>query len=83
MEDSENTLRKGRNAKVERDSKLDRKIMRGGKMMVALSGRNIMEQVYQFLTDNIFMIDGKFFNSMKDDRVCEDGGVKRMGSVNG
>jgi hypothetical protein len=49
--------------------------------MVALSGRYVMEQAYQLLTNYVFFIEGEVLDDAEDDRIGEYSGVKRMGCV--
>jgi hypothetical protein len=69
-------LRKSCYTHSQGNAKLGRKIVRGGKMMVALGSRHVMKQAYQFLTDYIFLIEREVFDDAENDRIGEDGGVK-------
>jgi hypothetical protein len=51
--------------------------------MKTLNRGDIVEQPNELLTSLVFLIKREFFNGAKDDRVCEDGGVKRMDGVDG
>ena len=57
--------------------------MRGGERVVSLRGCDIMEQTNQFLTDQIFLEQREILYGAEDDRIGEDGGVKRMGGKGG
>jgi hypothetical protein len=57
--------------------------MGGGKIVIPLSRGYIMKEAYQLLTDQVLMVERNVFNGAEDDQVSEDGGVKRMGGVNG
>jgi hypothetical protein len=50
-------------------------------MMVALSGRYIVEQAYQFLTNYILLIEREVFDDAEDDGIGENSGVERVGGV--
>jgi hypothetical protein len=69
-------LRKSCNTHSQGNAKLGRKIVWGGKVMVALSSRYVMEQAYQFLTNYVFFIEGEVLDDAEDNRIGEDGGVE-------
>jgi hypothetical protein len=54
-----------------------------GKMMVALSGGDVVKQAYQLLTNQVLLIKREVLDDAEDDRIGEDGGIERMGGVNG
>jgi hypothetical protein len=76
-------LGKSSNAHPKWNAKLDREIMRGGKMVIVLGSGHIVEQAHQFWTDQIFLIKREVLDDVEDDWISEDGGVKRMGGVGG
>ena len=51
--------------------------------MVSLGGCDVMEQVDQFLADQIFTKERKVLYGVEDGEIGEDGSVKRMGSKGG
>ena len=51
--------------------------------MVPLCCSNIMEQMNQFLTDQIFLEQREILYGVEDNGIGEDGGVKRMGGKGG
>jgi hypothetical protein len=74
-------LRKCCDTHSQGNAELGRKVVGGGKMMVALSGRYVMEQAYQFLTNYVLLIEREVFDDAQDDGISEDGGIERMGGV--
>jgi hypothetical protein len=40
-----------------------------------------MEETYQFLADEVLMVERKVLDGAEDDRVGEDGGIERIGGV--
>jgi hypothetical protein len=70
------SLRKSCNTHSQRNAKLDREIMGRGKMMVSLSGGYVMEQAYQFLTDQVLLIKREVLDDAEDDQIGKDGGVE-------
>ena len=47
--------------------------------MVSLSGRDIMEEAYQFLANQVLMEEREVLNGMEDNGIGEDGSIERMG----
>jgi hypothetical protein len=76
-------LRESSDTQSKWNTKLDRKIMGSGKVVIPLSRGYVMKKAYQLLADQVLMIERKIFNGAEDDRVDKVGGVKRMSGVNG
>lgn len=54
-----------------------------GQVVIALNQGDIQEQLYQFLRNNILLIEREGFYHAENDGVCEDGSVKHACSVGG
>jgi hypothetical protein len=76
-------LRKSCDTHLQGNAKLDQEVMGRGKMMVTLSGGYVVKQAYQLLTNQVHLIKKEVLDNAEDDRIGEDGGVERMGSVGG
>ena len=57
--------------------------MQGGEGVVSLGSCDVMEQVDQFLADQIFTKERKVLYGVEDGEIGEDGSVKRMGGKGG
>ena len=57
--------------------------MWGGKGVVTLSGRHVVEEANQFLTDQILMEKREVLDGVEDDGIGEDGGIEQMGGKGG
>jgi hypothetical protein len=51
--------------------------------MISLGCGHVMEEMYQFLADEVLMVERKVLDGTKDDRIGKDGSVERMGGVGG
>ena len=57
--------------------------MWSGESMVLLCSCDVMEETDKLLTNQILLEQREIFYGAEDDRIGEDGGVKRMGGKGG
>ena len=51
--------------------------------MVSLGSSDVMKETDQFLTDQVFLVEGEVLYGMEDGGIGEDGGIERMGGKGG